>query len=473
MSYTQLYKILVPNAPLHRRTEKDPKPSPEIGARMRAESLIRKLALPGLQQPRLVSTYAGVFERILLTLPSYAVNDTELASAYQSLIAALRPGTHFIVLHHAADKMTVEAWFSAANHLPANVTFAALPDYVEFTDWAEDAYVALTDAADSSTYLMEPWEFFRGADALIAESVQNHSDVIASQAPLIFQGGNCLIGNDFWLLGKDYFIDSVNLTQGGSPVFPHPDVTPEAFVRQLFSDYVERERRLISLGTHRRIPLANFYGTAANGIYLLDMPMGGVGTFQPIFHIDMFITLIGENVDGVMEVMVGSPAMADTLLGTRSPYSLNEVYDELAQQLIAEGCIVHRNPLVHRPTIGESWTLQELRDYGTQVGDEELLAVVKQFRLAGANDTTPVTARTWHHVTWNNCLVENSQVVGKHVYLPTFGHGMNADLQPLDAHMQAMWENLGFTVHLLGDFNAFASRQGVVHCIKKYLNRGK
>jgi len=39
--------------------------------------------------------------------------------------------------------------------------------------------------------------------------------------------------------------------------------------------------------------------------------------------------------------------------------------------------------------------------------------------------------------------------------------------------MGALWEELGFTVHPLGDFNAFAERQGVVHCIKKYMRRGK
>jgi hypothetical protein len=38
--------------------------------------------------------------------------------------------------------------------------------------------------------------------------------------------------------------------------------------------------------------------------------------------------------------------------------------------------------------------------------------------------------------------------------------------------MEALWEELGFTVHLLGDFNPFAERQGVVHCIKKYVTRG-
>ena len=83
-----------------------------------------------------------------------------------------------------------------------------------------------------------------------------------------------------------------------------------------------------------------------------------------------------------------------------------------------------------------------------------------------------MTVRDWHHITWNNCLVENSDTVGRHVYLPTFGHGDYADLAVLDSQMTTTWQNLGFEVHQLADFNSFARRQGVVHCIKKYLARG-
>ena len=52
------------------------------------------------------------------------------------------------------------------------------------------------------------------------------------------------------------------------------------------------------------------------------------------------------------------------------------------------------------------------------------------------------------------------------------GAGPEADLAPIDAHMTGLWQQLGFEVHPLADFNSFARRQGVVHCIKKYLRRG-
>ena len=93
-----------------------------------------------------------------------------------------------------------------------------------------------------------------------------------------------------------------------------------------------------------------------------------------------------------------------------------------------------------------------------------------ELRAAGAS--TAVTARSWHHITWNNCLVENSTTAGRHVYMPTYGGG-RAELKSIDDEMQRLWTDLNFTVHPLADFNAFAERQGVVHCIKKYLRRGQ
>ena len=202
-----------------------------------------------------------------------------------------------------------------------------------------------------------------------------------------------------------------------------------------------------------------------------DRPSGGTGAFQPIFHIDMFVTLVGRESDRFV-VLVGDPSQADELLGTAAPYDLREVYDQLAADLSAAGFDVRRNPLVHRSTPAQSLSLADLRAIADREKDAALIQAVRELAAAGAADDTSVTVREWHHVTWNNCLVENSAAAGRHVYLPTFGHGAESDLAAVDRHMTDLWEGLGFEVHLLADFNSFARRQGVVHCIKKYLRRG-
>ena len=387
---TSLYRILVPDALPHRRTDRDVYSSRRFETRARAAPfLIEHPVQPGIQTPSLIPSAQGAIETLLFAFPAYGVTDARYAAAYQSVIQAFRPGTKFVVVHHRSLLTEVAAWFTAAGHPAANITYVPLPDYVSFTDWAEDAYVALRDAADGSTYLMEPWEFPRAGDALIAESVQDHALLMASQAPLIFQGGNCLIGDDFWLLGKDYL-----------PTVSTPATEPAACHRP----WRNKPRRLcpyVVCRLRRRPPKAGSRRTrkpisVQHSMELVPTTSTSwtsrqiVGAYQPIFHIDMFTTLVGRDNTGAFEVLVGSPALADELLGTRSPVSLSDVYDSIAGDLATAGMKVHRNPLVHRPTVGRAITLVELRRLANQPGNEALIDAVDELVAAGATDSTSV-----------------------------------------------------------------------------------
>jgi hypothetical protein len=465
MASSPFFRLLFPNAPLDRRTEGDAPQRPDFEPRTRAMQTVK----PGLDSPSLVSSYAGSIDRILFCFPNRMVGDPTLVPGYKSVISALRVGTRFIVVHNELGRSIVEGWFAEAGHPPENVELVPMPDFVQMTDWAEDAYVSLRDASDGSGYLIEPWTFLRSGDALIADAVEEHTDIAASSVPVVFQGGNCLIGDDFWLMGADYFADTLLLLRGQRPPVSVPrDEDEREFARSLYSTYVDAERELILAGMPKPIPLREWVGEHRDGTFLLHSTADGTGTYQPIFHIDMFVTLIGHNDDGAFEVLVGDPRLADERLGTTSPFALPEVYDAIARDFEARGFAVSRNPLVHRQTVGETLLLGELR----QLGVESMLLALDELAKAGATADTPVELRNWHHITWNNCLVENSDQVGKHVYLPTFGHGDNADLAPLDQDIQALWQQRDFEVHALADFNGFAERQGVVHCIKKYVTRG-
>src|SRR4029079_17747253 len=106
-----------------------------------------------------------------------------------------------------------------------------------------------------------------------------------AQAPLIFQGGNCLIGDDFWLLGRDYFADSTQLLQRDRPPVDLPNrTTPEAFVRRLFKDYVDKRRRLVVVGTRKPIPIRSFYGTRSGSAYFLDVAADAHRTVTQTLH---------------------------------------------------------------------------------------------------------------------------------------------------------------------------------------------
>src|SRR5687767_6979976 len=130
MASSSLYRQLVPDAPLYRRTDHDIYASPESERRAKlASRLARPVAQPGLHKPALVSSWRGTIDELLLALPTYGVASPELSPAYQSVIAAMRPGTRFVVVHHESRRWDVEEWFEAAGHPQGNVTYVAVPDY--------------------------------------------------------------------------------------------------------------------------------------------------------------------------------------------------------------------------------------------------------------------------------------------------------------------------------------------------------
>lgn len=161
------------------------------------------------------------------------------------------------------------------------------------------------------------------------------------------------------------------------------------------------------------------------------------GTRQPLFHLDMFITLAGRGEGGRYRLLVGDPREAARISRTPlRPQAMAEVFDDIARQLAEQGFDVHRNPL---PLV---------------YADDE------QRRL-----------RRWYFATSNNALVHRPKDGAATVFLPTYGHGAFPELEATDAANENLWRSLGYDVVRLGDFHAFAVNLGAVHCIKKYLDR--
>ncbi len=147
MANNQLYGLLVPDAPLYRRTQGDEYQSLLSMARATTNRfLVDAAAIPGLQTPELVSSFSGSIEQILFCFPKWALQGVEYPQAYRSVISALRVGTKFVIVHHESTRPDIEPWFTSVGHKPENLLFVGLPGYVNLTDWAEDAYVSLEPA---------------------------------------------------------------------------------------------------------------------------------------------------------------------------------------------------------------------------------------------------------------------------------------------------------------------------------------
>jgi hypothetical protein len=384
--------------------------------------------------PSLIPSADGAISRVLLTIPNYAVNNCKMSAAYRSLISSLPSTTALVVLAQAESEETVKKWVEAAGRADTSVV-EPFDDDLRISVWAEDGYVMAKDKASGATYFIEPIVFLRAADGLVAEFVTNSTDLKNTQAPLYFQGGNTLIGDDFFLIGEDYI--KMSLEHLNDVLIPPEGVPPEEFVDWVFGQFLDRERKIIHVSSRLPVPTQTTRPVTINGENWTEVICAGnaSGTTQPIFHIDMFITLVGR-VNGKYRILVGDPALAFRILGRDAPdNAMAPVFDDIADNLSSQGFDVQRNPLP----------------------------------LAHMDDPD-AKQRVWYFATSNNALVQNAPT--KEVWLPTYAYGDWTELAATDGANKQIWESLGFTVHQLPDFHPFAEHLGAVHCIKKYLARG-
>lgn len=423
------------------RTSSDVTPE-AAESRSLALDFLRESRGPAAVEPRLISSAHGEITQILLTIPAYAVHSAAglpnpLSSTYRDLLAKLPHGIRTIVVTHEAVAAEVESWLAEAGLLERALVIAA-PDHLNFSVWAEDGYVVVEDTRSARRYLLEPYEFPRFGDSLIADLVRNHSELLGNQAPLYFQGGNVLVGDRFFLIGADYPANTLRRYLN-RVIVPAPGETPAATVHRLYRDYLDTGRELVYVGTTIPVPSEQRRPITIDGEQWTELIYFGnaAGTVQPVFHIDMFISLAGRDNDGAYQVLVGSPRLAaDVLQVPLWPHSMQDAFDNIAQGLQRQGFKVIRNPL----------PLTYMDDPESQV-------------------------RTWYFATANNALVQISGKADRRVWLPTYGHGDWTALQETDRANRDIWTDLGFSVTLLGDFHPFAENLGAVHCIKKYLDR--
>ena len=420
-------------------------------ARLRTAAVAAPISGTRPSSPSLVATAAGAIARLLLTIPSYAVQggeDNPYGVVYRDLIAKLPAETELVILTHDAVAADVRGWLadagrSAQGHDEVVVT----DDFLGFSVWAEDGYVVISDdrgggagedgeAGDPHAFV-EPAAFPRYGDALVADQVSSAAGLGLYQAPLHLQGGNVLIGDDFFFIGMDYPL----LTFDEGILTAPTQAGEDELLRQVYRRYLDAERTFVPVGTTLPVPPAAQREFRLQGATWIEEIYAGNarGTRQPIFHIDMFVSLAGRGDDGRYRVLVGDPRAAAQLTNEPlQPHAMASVFDDVARDLARRGYAVTRTPL---PLV--------------------------------YSDDPDALVRSWYFATSNNVLVHAPDGARPSVYIPTYAHGPFADtLAATDRANAEIWEGLGYDVVALGDFHPFALRLGAAHCIKKYLARG-
>ncbi|MGH2919973.1 MAG: hypothetical protein ACRDLS_15430 [Solirubrobacteraceae bacterium] len=418
-----------------KRTDRDVPPAVR-DRRVRTARAAAELLRTKPDSPSLVGSADGAIARMLLTIPAYAVaggDENPYGAVYRDMLMKLPRGIELVVLTHDGAALDVQAWVDAAAR-EGEAQVVATDDFLGFSVWAEDGYVVVTEK-DGGAAFVEPAAFPRFGDALVADQVGAAAELGLFQAPLHLQGGNVLVGDDFFFVGIDYPL--LTFTEGILEV--PPDGDQGELLRSVYRTYLDADRTFIPVGTTLPVPPADVREFELDGETWTEELYAGnePGTRQPIFHIDMFISLAGRGEDDRYRLLVGDPREAAELTGEPlQPHAMAPVFDDIARQLGRAGFDVHRTPMP----------------------------------LVYADD--PVARRrSWYFATSNNVLVHSPDGERPKVMIPTYGHGPFGALKTTDRRNAIVWEDLGYDVVALGDFHPFASGLGAAHCIKKYLGR--
>jgi hypothetical protein len=392
---------------------------------------------------RLVPSAEGPIGEVLLSYPAYADARSSHRETYADLIEALPATTRFTVLVHRSVRDDLTTLLAAAGAGDRS-RVVEVPDFLHFLVWTQDPFLAVTtgSAPVGTGTLVEPVEFARAADSLLADLLMDALPFMTDQSPLPLEGGNTLAGDDFVLLGGDTLLRTRLVAERFGHLVVPPGESLDDLTLRIFRDTVAPGLDVHVVGSPRPLPTYRLSRSFVGGRPVVDELFLGVGRSQPIFHIDMFVTLAGRDGDGAYRVLVGDPAMADAVLGRRSlPQSLAWAFDDVADRLRRRGLRVIRNPL---PLTYVDYPGRGAEDPGV---------------------------RSWYFASSNNCLVQVDPSAGDRVWLPTYGHGNWPELRRTDEANADLWGSLGFDVVPLGDYHRFAQNLGALHCITNCYRR--
>lgn len=232
--------------------------------------------------PSLIPSADGAITRMLMTIPSYAVQDPSgagtnpYAAAYRDMLAKLPASIELLVLTHEAVEQDVTAWLDAAGRAD-RARVVATDDFLGFSVWAEDGYVVVTEDRAQAAFI-EPAAFGRYGDALVADRVSEAGGLGLFQAPLHLQGGNVLIGDNFFFIGLDYPI--LTFEEG---ILDAPSGEEFDVLLQVYRRYLDTKREFIPVASRLPVPPAQQREFKLDGQTWVESLYAGnaTGTRQP------------------------------------------------------------------------------------------------------------------------------------------------------------------------------------------------
>lgn len=360
----------------------------------------------------------GEIRHILLFVPEYEAE--HFALSYGALIASMASTCQFTLIAEPEALVYIEQWPISKSQADKLTIISAAKH--KLTAWARDPALALSKdgRSDSGVQLLASKALDRSNDLAALKLLADKDGFLLLDADIDFEGGNMLFGKDHVFIGAD----TINALDNPAMIDRIiPENARKIIIGCSKAPPVQLTRKAMACQDEWR-EIFHFHNAQ--------------GTRQPIFHIDMFISLAGKDKDGRQVVLVGDPALAAEILEKPlHPLSLSEYFDEVADELTAQGFAVIRNPL---PMIYK--------------------------------DDIDARERTWFYASSNNVLVQKEAEKVSAVWVPQYGHDHWPELSKTDAYISEIWDKLGFTVHPIPDGQRLAENLGGLHCLTNVLQRG-
>lgn len=296
----------------------------------------------------------------------------------------------------------------------------------EHNQWAQDAFVVL-EGPNGMTVLLEPMLHVYLGNALVAEQLASTANILLKPTRYRIEGGNILVGDDYALVGKDLL--ELNRKRFFA-TFPEDNG-----IHEVTSEF----KRL--LGVKYLIWVGCDEATA------LSLPLRqGEPRLQPLFHIDLFVTLGGKH-----------PKSGNEVVFVAKVYPEGVLYADEKQQRQDKGI-----DQLNAELDGIAKRLEEFHKHqpGPQF-DVERMPMGIVFNPVG---TPTVYSYNNAHVEWYHGI--------RRIYLPSYPCLQNRP-NSLEARVDKLFKGLHykhrFINNLFEDYSKYEN--GSLHCLSKVLAR--
>jgi len=411
---------------------KDLRSIPNLNGDFRPPSGLERSICTDKQDPiELLSSSHGKIVSLLLTIPVPYLEERQ--APYTSYIDIVKefavqfPDRQLVLLAETRkqapdqyEQASIDLLKSSLQGVDLHIITTPKNPKLSFSPWAQDAFLVATNPETSAPgIIVHPSEYpreNRSNDGSIAKEVADRhpAGYTSCTFPAPIEAGNVLVAEDFILVGQDEILRS--------------EYSDAKFMR-LFSDFFGEKKRVITLRCKPKTfapiledELERHQTRTLNkgDIIVVKACQHSIykwrGKAQPIFHIDLFITLLGRSSAGKQIILVGEPVAGfdDHFLNRKEKRILDEQIKDATDRIneciknLKDDLIQHDIPhkIIRNPLPLTYYTY------------------------------APLTS--WYWASYNNCLVEISGEE-KNVWLPRYYS--NEDFE--NPH----WKELRTTVH--------------------------